>query len=119
MKTLTVTEAQYAALVSLCKALNAVDGSEAEQVPTEVVTSVTTSKKQPKTQDRASKRADNKTAYRRINGFLASATKAADVNDAKACAEALVKAREVANSKGWAHEVARVEAAAEKHGLVA
>jgi len=68
---------------------------------------------------KAAKREANKTAYRKINGFLAAATRASDANDAAKCTEALANALRVATAKKWDHEILRVREAAASHGLSA
>ena len=118
MKTITITNAQFEALVAVFGG-----ASVSEQVPT-VSTKVDTPK-QPKVKrptvpvSKAAKREANKTAYRKINGFLAAATRASDSNDAAKCTEALANALRVATAKKWDHEILRVREAAASHGLSA
>ena len=114
MKTITITNAQYDALVALCGALSGVS----EQVPT-VSTKVDTPTMTNVPVSRATKREANKTAYRKINGFLAAATRASDANDAAKCTEAIANALRVATAKKWDHEILRVREAAASHGLSA
>ena len=122
MKTITITNAQFEALVAVFGG-----ASVSEQVPTvstkvdtPSMTNVAPTTKRPTVPvSKAAKREANKTAYRKINGFLAAATKAADGNDAAKCTEALANALRVATAKKWDHEILRVREAAASHGLSA
>lgn len=118
MKTITITNAQFEALVAVFGG-----ASVSEQVPTvstKVDTPSMTNVVRPTVPvSRAAKSATNKRDYRRINGYLGAATQASDANDAAKCAKAIANALRLAAEHGWDDEVLRVREAAKNHGLSA